>query len=228
MSLASPKPDALETRTVSVEPLELEDLAFTTQLQAEALPHGFFARLGPRFLHAYLRAYVESPYAVALVARSDGGRLGYVLGALANADHQRWLVRQRGIRLAVLAAVALARRPTLARQFAVTRLYRYLRAVARRLRPERSGAAGPQTPTDHPAVLAHIAVTPESRGLGVGRSLERTFVALAREAGATKAYLVTRLATNGADGFYARAGWRPGHERRDVDGVPTIEYFLDL
>lgn len=211
-----------------MEQLELADLDFAAQLQARALSHGFFTALGRRFLRAYLRGFVESPYAVALVAHGEGRRLGFVVGALANVEHRRWLLRRRGVRLALLAASALVRRPRLARRFVATRLLRYLRALGRRLRPQRSGRSRSEADSDRLAVLAHVAVAPDARGHGVGRCLERTFVALAREAEARSVYLVTLVGPRGATDFYEAGGWRAGHERFDADGDRTVEYVLDL
>lgn len=208
--------------------LELEDLSFAAELQAHALSHGFFTLLGPRFLRSYLRGFLESPHAVALVARTEQRRLGFLVGALANERHHRWVLRRHGVRLAILAAMALVTRPALARTFVATRLRRYLRAVGRRVRPSAHHRANSALASDQVAVLAHVAVASEARGQGVGRCLERTFVGLARQAGTREAYLLTLSGSRGAGAFYEAVGWRRGDERSDPDGDRTVEYVLEL
>ena len=57
---------------IRVRPLGGDDLGWASSLQRSELPHGFFTRLGLPFLRAYQRTFVDSPYALALVAE-DGG-----------------------------------------------------------------------------------------------------------------------------------------------------------
>lgn len=210
----------------SVQQLRTPHLTVVAGIHRQALPEGFFARLGTRFLSAYLATYQASPHAVALVAL-DGDRVrGFLVGSTGAAAHARWVLRQRGARLALAGLLALAVRPRLLAYFVRTRLGRYVRGLARRLRPGGGAGAGPAGQGD-PAVLAHVAVTPEARGLGLGNLLLQRFIDESRRAGAPAVELVTRTG-GGAESFYLRAGFDESARRVDADGVPWTSYRLAL
>src|SRR5687767_7651024 len=63
---------------VVVRQMTAHDVAFAAALHETALPHGFFGRLGPRFLSSYYQAFVDSPHAVAFVAQSHAGPVGVI------------------------------------------------------------------------------------------------------------------------------------------------------
>lgn len=210
----------------SVQQLGPQHLSVVTGIHRQALPGGFFARLGSRFLAAYLATYQASPHAVALVAL-DGDRVcGFLVGSTGAAAHARWVLRQRGARLVLIGVVALALRPRLLVHFARTRLGRYVRGLFRRLRPGGGAPVATAGPGD-PAVLAHVAVRPEARGLGLGNLLLQRFIDESRRAGAQTVELVTRTG-GGAESFYLRAGFDEVGRRVDADGVPWTSYRLAL
>ncbi len=213
---------------IRVETMGAEDLAFAVDLHRRSLPEGFFASLGPSFLAAYLRAFLDSPHAVGLLARHERRPLGVLVGSFDNERHQRWVIRRRGLRLAMLAGVALLGRPRLARHFLRTRWRPYLRGVARRLRPGRVRSEDSDFAAGGFAVLSHISVVSEVRGRGVGRSLERAFVGLAQGAGAREARLGTLAGAAGAGLFYEAVGWRRTAELSDLDERSISLYALDL
>src|SRR5215207_9639819 len=111
------------------------ELGFCAALHAHELGHGFFASLGHGFLRAYYATFVASPYAVALLATSQGAPVGLVVGAIDPRAHARWVLRRRGLRLAARGAAVLVVRPRVAWRFLRTRVERY-RA---RWRSERGG-----------------------------------------------------------------------------------------
>lgn len=213
---------------MAVGRLAAAELPFAAELHRRALPEGFFATLGQRFLRSYLRAFLDSPHAVALAAREGRRPLGVLVGALDNERHQRWVMRRRGAQLAIVAVLALLRRPHLARRFLLTRWRRYLSGIARRLRPRSVRGEDGGEATLGVAVLSHISVVPEARGRGVGRSLERAFVGLARDAGARQARLGTLAGGAGAGPFYEAAGWRLTGEVSNPDEKPVSLYALDI
>ena len=213
--------------TVGVRPAEGSDAAFCAALHAEALPHGFFVSLGPRFLRAYYRTFLDSPHAIALVAVAAEHPVGMVVGITAPRAHRRLVLRKHGPRLALAGLAALVTRPLVGLRFARTRLARYLRAW-RRDRGEPEGQAPERADTPRAAVLSHIAVTPGARGAGIGALLLERFEAAAREAGAGRIVLVTLEGEGGAGPFYAAHGWTSGPAHPTPDAETMREWTLDL
>lgn len=205
-----------------IRAVEPDDLDFCAALHAERLPHGFFAALGRRFLRAYLATYVASPHAVALLVTADGAPVGTVVGILRPDAHARWVLRHRGVRLALLGVMALAIRPPLALRFARTRIARYRRIWGRRRTPATTASTG------QPAVLSHVAVALGAEGASLGRQLVDAFVGAARDAGCSRVVLTTLAGEQGAAGFYRRLGWLESEQHRDFDGESTIVFSLPL
>lgn len=201
------------------------DLDFCAALHTAALGHGFFTDLGPRFLRSYYATFVDSPHAVARVATVAGQPVGALVGILRPRAHVRWVIRRRGVLLALHAAAGLATRPGAALRFARTRVARYLRAW-RRHRGADAAPVGPPQP--EPAVLSHVAVVPGARGVGAGRTLVESFEADAREAGARRAILTTLDGPAGAGGFYAGLGWRRSGTQTTPDGAEVQQWVHDL
>lgn len=204
-----------------------EDLDFCAQLHTQALPHGFFASLGPGFMRAYYRTFLTSPHATALVASTRGHRMGFVVGVLHAKGHAQWVMRHHGAGLALRGVAALAVRPRLAVRFVRSRVGRYAATWRRHRKPESQQAATPR-PDSTPAVLSHMAVVPGARGTGIGSELVRSFEATASEAGARGAILTTLAGTEGSGSFYAGLGWDRRRSRANLDGAPTEEWSRAL
>lgn len=207
-----------------VRALHRKDLAFCADLHLDALPHGFFARLGPRFLRAYHASFLDSPHAVALLAQLSGHPAGFLMGVVDPPLHRRWVLRHRGGWLALLGAIALTTRPRLAIQFLRTRLARY---AATWLRHRPTDAPAPARGVA-PAVLSHVAVVPGARGTGSGAKLVRGFEQAAGRAGARRALLTTLAGAEGAGAFYLRLGWTMATTRTTPDGHRMEEWARDL
>ena len=207
---------AVRRGEASVGPMLPEHLDRAADLHLEALPHGFFADLGPRFLRAYYATFLASPHAVALAAVSGGQLLGVVVGPVRPSAHRRWVLRRRGRQLALRGLAALVVRPKVALWFIRTRVGRYISAW-RRGRAAASGSAEPG-PSEEPAVLSHLAVLERARGEGIGRALASAFVREVGRAGAARVVLVTLEGDAGAGRFYAREGWEDEGVRDGADG----------
>jgi GNAT superfamily N-acetyltransferase len=202
-----------------------DEVDFAAVLHLHALPSGFFAALGRRFLRSYYATFVASPHAIAFTARIDGRPVGMIAGPVHPRAHVRWALRNKGWRLAAAGAAALTTRPRVAARFVRTRLVRYARAW---WRGRHGDAPPPPAGTSEPAVLSHVAVIPEARGLGVGSTLVDAFTAEAARAGARRAVLTTLDGTAGSGGFYERAGWRTEGIRFGFDGQRMVLYELEL
>ena len=198
-----------------------------TQLHLALLPHGFFAKLGPRYLAVYHRTFMASPHAVSLVACRDDRLVGFIAGAIDAHAHQRWTLRRRGGTLMVNGVVALIARPLLGWEFLTTRTGRYLRGVLRAVGPSGMTAPAGETAVRGPlAVLTHVAVDTAEQGGGAGSALVESFVDQVREAGTHRAELVT-LCDGGASAFYERLGWTAlGEHVRE--GARYRRFTLDL
>lgn len=187
---------------------QASDLDWIARLHAQRLPHGFFVRLGRRYLRAYHRSFIVSPAGVALVAEREGHRVGFVVGATSAGAHRRFVLRKQGVRLAIVGACALSVRPAVAAEFVRTRLFRYARSVSRALDRSRVRTPGSAAAAADCAVLAHVAVDPGIERGGAGSALVDAFTDAVAEAGATRIELVTLADERGAAEFYERLGWR--------------------
>ncbi len=193
---------------VAIREAESKDARQIARLHDCLLPHGFFARLGPRYLAVYHQTFMKSPHAVSLLACRDERIVGMIAGALDAGAHQRHTLRRHGPRLAAAGAAALLRRPALAREFVTTRSGRYARGAARAVKRSSTPL---DVPTEAPppsaiAVLTHVAVDPGEQGCGTGSSLVEEFIERVRRSGGRVIELVT-LADDGASPFYERLGW---------------------
>jgi ribosomal protein S18 acetylase RimI-like enzyme len=209
---------------VEVRPMAADDAGWAAELHQVALPHGLFPSLGTPFLRRYLATYVHGPSAVAFVAELAARPAGFLVGTLDHRRHREHVIGTHLRPLAVRGAVAVLFRPKVAWRFVRTRLVRYVGAL---LRP-RQEAADAGADQDRVAVLAHVAVLPPHRGIGVGSELVRAFLESARDAGAERCELVTRADDEGADDFYRRLGWHRIGESLDRDGVRWTRLGHDL
>lgn len=235
MSLPATKPPtASGSPAVVVRPAEPADLTSTAQVHRRSLPGGFFARLGTRFLARYHATFAAGPRATLLVAEDEGRIVGFLAGTVDNAQHYRDVVRRWPLGLTASGVAALLRRPRLAVEFVRTRAGRYGRALRRYARrraeappsPRDDGASGsggrPSQGEPVVAVLTHVAVAEDARGLGAGRELVAAFTRRARAAGVDELRLVT--ASRAAGRFYRRLGWVSRGERRASDGTVVEEF----
>ena len=205
-------------------PLAERHLDFCAALHAASLPHGFFGELGPRFLRSYYGTFARSPHAFGMVAEIGGHPVGYVVGLHNPRAHARWVLRQRGLGLALRGAVALAGRPRAGVRFGRTRIRRYAKAWRRHRGARRT------TRPDHAnvAVLSHLAVVQGARKSGAGTALVCVFEHEARRADLEKAVLTTLSDERGAGAFYARLGWELSGTHTTADGDVVEEWSRDL
>lgn len=208
--------------------MEPEDLSFVVAEHLSHFPHGFFARLGPRFLTAYTRAYLTGPDARAYTAEIAGQPVGFLVGVTDPAAHRRHVLRGHGRGLLLRALGGLFLRPRLALHFLRTRLVRYGRKlIPNRTAASQAPAAGPSAPFGVTAVLAHVVVAEHARSYGIGSALIRWFVQDAADAGCARVSLVT-AAEDGAGPYYERLGWLCQGENRTPDGRRLLTYDFPL
>ena len=222
-------------REPTIRAMVASDVRATARLHHSELPTGLFPSLGPSFLSAFHRSFVDSPWGVAFVPIS-GASDGFLVGTVDHVEHVRWVLRRRGPRLALRAVLPLVTQPRVLRSFLRTRAVPYLRRLADRgLHLPRAVETVRQQPgrPDHRAgdgrhqaaiaVLWHVAVAPEERGRNIGTRLVHVFVDAATAAGADDLRLVTEHGPRGAGGFYERAGWSRV-DIRQRNGRAVAEY----
>lgn len=198
---------------VTVRHLTLHDATWSAQLHKRALSVGLFPSLGARFLRRYHRSFIESPFAVALVACADGAPVGFVVGVLHPAAHRRETVRRHGMGLALLGLPSILTRPTVLARFVRTRAGPYARGLWRQLRPA-PAVARVEKPS-RVAVLSHIAIEDSLRGQGVGSTLVDAFVCAAADEGSS----IVQTSTVDRSTFYESLGWTAVGSGRTFDGA---------
>lgn len=208
---------------VSLRRMRHTDLAFATAEHRAHFPDNVMGRLGGPFLRRYYATFLDTPFAVATVAQTQGEACGYLVGILDTRQHRRLLLRRHGAALLATALLGSFRHPRMA--------YRLLtRRVGLRLRrlhhPDR--ATGTESTPSRVAVLSHVATTGRMRGQGVGSALVTRFVQDCRVDGAHRVSLATLDGPAGAGPFYARQGWTLLTRRQTFDGRWIRLYDLEL
>ena len=208
-----------------VRPMVAADMAEVARLHLAHLPHGFFPKLGARFLRRYYRTFLASPHAVALATGPPGAPAGVLVGVLRPRPHLEWVVRHQGLRLGLAGIAALLVRPRLLGGFIRRRLPHYLKALRSVLRSRRRESDGASASPDQPAgVLSHIVVAPTTQRAGSGALLVEALLAEARRAGLDRVRATTLGGPGGATGFYDRTGWQRRSETRNWDGETIVLY----
>jgi glycosyltransferase involved in cell wall biosynthesis/ribosomal protein S18 acetylase RimI-like enzyme len=198
----APSPDL----PVVVRPARAGDAAAMARLHAEELPDAFLPTLGHRFLTRLYRALVADPQAVALVAETVDGVVGFAAGVASVGGFYRRFARRHGL------SAALAAAPRLARPRVLRRLLETVRY------PER--ATGQPAPLPD-AELLSIAVAPTCRTGGTGRALADGVLQGLAERGAAEIKVVVGAANRGANRFYERVGFRPAGQLSVHQGTPS-------
>lgn len=215
-----------------------DETADAALLHARELPHEFLIRFGPGFLNRYYKAFVESPYAVALAARvndeestgGSGGLDGVLIGTFDTKAHYSHLVRRHGLGLGLNALLQVGKRPQLAGELLRTRLLRYLRGILRALSYTTGSGAKSHVDRggDSVGFVTYVAVDGSRRGHGIGGRLLEAYEELAREVGMRRLELVTLPDERGAAPFFDSMGWRREGEITSRSGERYALFTRDL
>lgn len=212
-----------------IEKARQDDLSSTAALHRRHLELGLFPQLGERFMRSYHSTFAASPYAIALVARSERGQVvGALFGTTANSQHYRWVVEEHGMKLAMQGVRSLLLQPALAWNFLSSRAGRYAKGLGRHLGIfGRNDAARANSDGSPACVLSHIVTSQAVRQQGIGRRLVEEFRRQAQASGAAQSRLVTRESGPGAP-FFERLGCACVDLRPSQDGEALCEYSLQL
>ena len=214
-------PAASPSRQVLIRRMGLADLEFVVDEHLAHFADNVFGQMGRRFLTEYYRTFLDGPHAEAVVAVVGDSPVGYLVGVLDVREHRRLVRKFHSRRLAWHAATALVRRPRMAVGLLRRRVSVRIKALRRRART--TGVASGAV-----AVLSHVAVRSEARGLGLGTSMILQFVQSAEHAGARTVCVATRAGNAGAGDLYSRLGWQLVKERDTFDGRRIALYDLDV
>jgi ribosomal protein S18 acetylase RimI-like enzyme len=168
-----------------IRPGTLDDVGTAAALHAGQIGEGFLPTLGPAFLRRLYRRIVLWPGSFLLVA--DGG-----VGMAAATEDVSALYRAFLVRDGIAAGIAAG--PRLARSW---------RKVVETLRYPSAERDLP------PAELLAVAVAPDARGRGLGRSLVTAVNEELTQRGVTSARVVTAAGNAAALALYRSAGYTP-------------------
>ncbi len=226
-------------QSVFLRGMRAADLDTAVRLHREVLSAEFLSSCGDSFLRRYYRAWMDSPYGVALCAvdREDHV-VGLLLGSLDPPYHYRSMVRTGGAGIVVRLAAQAVRHPTFGMDLLRTRMIRYLRALARmakrslvaRFRP--AGDSSQELEIGRPGgekigEITHLLVDPSWQGGGIGRNLVTTMEKAARDGGIDALVLVTPP-DSPARQFYERLGWKGEGEVTSASQERFVRYRLAL
>ena len=190
----------MDQSIVTILPMTEDMLPRVCELHLLATAGALGARLGRRYVHAFMAWFLRTTDAIALVATNgDGDVVGYVIGA--PIGYTATLNRQ----LAPVGLGAMLARPWL---LANRQLWATLFARARYV--FRPSAATDTTGLPTPAMsLVGIAVDPRAPRRGVGLALMTHFEQYARELNMASMRLSVYPSNIAARKLYERCGWRP-------------------
>jgi glycosyltransferase involved in cell wall biosynthesis/ribosomal protein S18 acetylase RimI-like enzyme len=203
--LGAPSP-AVAGDLVVIRPARAGDATAMARLHADGMPEAFLPTLGPRFLARLYRAIAADPEAVALVAESVDGVVGFAAGVTSVGAFYRRFARGHG------AAAALAAAPRLVRPAVARRLLETVRYPAQAV-----GGNGAMPDAE----LLSIAVEPAFRAGGTGRALADGVLAGLAGRGVDDIKVVVGAANQGANRFYAKVGFREAGQLTVHQGTPS-------
>lgn len=168
----------------------LADAPVAAALHTSEIDEGFLPRLGQRFLRRLYRRIVHHPGSFLVVAEEDGSVMGFVAGS----ENVGALYRSFMVRDGVVAGVV-----------ALLRIVSSLPRVVETLRYPAQHRGN-----DLPAAeLLALAVVPEARGRGVGRTLVDAFQEELLRRAVNAARVVTAKDNHPSLALYESCGFRP-------------------
>jgi len=196
----------------AIRPARTSDLPGIVSLHQRAFRSSFLTQLGNRFLGCYYALVLGYPGGILIVRDGSEGLEGFACGFVEPERFYRRMSQNKWrFSLPVLAAVV--RHPSLARRIAqgIQRVEKHVdKNIARSCE------------------LSSVAVSPESRGRGVGPSLVSAFLLQARFRRADQVYLDTDADNGPANLLYHNAGFHLCRRFQRYEGRWMNEYVIDL
>lgn len=241
-----------ESASRQIVPLAVDHLSGAVRVVRDAFPDSLLSRLGPGVLSELLASYLAAPGGMGYLCLSEGRVVGLIVGCRDSARHRRYLLRERGLRLAVRVLGAVIGSPDL-----VSPLARYLVTYFRatRSRSSASAASSNGSPAaggaDHgdrrssggptgsaggwagaatipPASLVLLGVAPECRRRGIAGRLLQAFLDEMARRGVSRIKLAVSAENDPALDFYLSRGWRIDGQFRSPEGRSACRLVCDV
>ena len=196
-----------------------DDIPDIVTLHSVAFQGFFLTILGKKFLSLLYRDFISYNNSICLIAKNDSKEaIGFAIGTLTPNIFFKEIFKNQWYKFLIAALPALIKRPV----FVFKKL-----ASAIFYRGDMPSIQG----SSKPLLLSSIAVTPESKNLGVGKSLLNRFLAVAQERGADCIYLTTDQSNNDhVNRFYLSHGFLVNDTLQKPGGrmmYRYVKYFRD-
>ena len=179
-------------------------------LHRDCIPTGFLSSLGPSFLRGLYRGIASSSVAFGHVWQDEAGEvLGFIACAESTGKAYKNIILRHGWRM-TLPLLRFVLRVSVIKRIIETLLY-----------PAEVGDDLPR------AEVLSIAVSPEARGRGVGRTLMETAMRDFADRGVSQARVAVWSKNETANQFYQRLGFRLALTR-EHHGLPMNVYAFDV
>jgi ribosomal protein S18 acetylase RimI-like enzyme len=216
-TIVSPHPElTLRQPAVTIRPMTAATVRAVSDLHIQAVPDMHSARLGRRYVHAFLSWFATSATAIAYVAELEPGTVvGYVIGAPVG------YAAVLNVDLAWVGLISVLRRPWMLLHRGVWgTLWARLGFVLGRSAANTTGLPEPVMS------LVGITVAPAAAGKGVGFALMKAFEERARAMQMASLRLSVYPDNRAARRLYERCGWKVLPQPPSASG--TIYYGLLL
>jgi len=189
------------------------DIPDIVHVHLSSFQNFFLTFLGGRFLELLYREILQEPDNVCFVAISPDDRIiGFIFGVTNQVGFYKRLAKKKWLSFALVSSKAALRRPSI-----IPRLFRALRYD------------GKAKEASSPASLMSIAVAPEEKGKGTGKSLVNMFLNEMAQKGVEKICLTTDRDDNESTNiFYKKLGFLKTREFKTPEGRWMYEYTVNL
>jgi ribosomal protein S18 acetylase RimI-like enzyme len=189
------------------------DIPGIVQVHLSSFQNFFLTFLGGRFLGLLYHEILKEPGHVCLVAVSTDDKIvGFAFGIKNQVGLYKRLAKKRWFAFALASSGAAFRRPSI-----IPRLLRALRYD------------GKVREASSPASLMSIAVAPEEKGKGIGKSLVKRFLNEMALKGVETVCLTTDRDNNeDTNIFYQKIGFLKAREFKTPEGRWMYEYTINL
>ncbi|MBW8000403.1 MAG: GNAT family N-acetyltransferase [Planctomycetes bacterium] len=191
-----------------------EHIKDVVEVHIGAFPEFFLTFLGPKFLSEFYKSFLDDPMGIGFVAQDVETKqvLGAIVGPLVPDGYFKRLIKRRWWAFCIASISAVLKKPT-----AIKRLFR---AVFYR---------GESPSGSQRALLSSIAVSPETQGMGVGKSLVDNWVEQVKQRQGLGCFLTTDAENNDAiNGFYQKLGWQIESTYKTSEGRVMNRYVYDF
>ncbi len=197
---------------IQIRPMKINDVAKVIEVHLLGFSGFFLTFLGPAFLRELYNATIYDPSGIAFVAEYQGNISGFVSGTTEPGGFYRRLLRKRWWGFAMAALIPLTKRPSI--------IFRLLRAFSKPGEAKNKMGCG---------TLMSLAVTPDSKGQGIGEALVYAYLKESSLQGLKCVNLTTDRDNNEqVNFFYQKLGFVCNRTYTTPEGRVMNEYLYSL